>query len=340
MSEILFDAVNPADLTRFARELAAAEPGGLSAFLPNRQVTGTESRTTRVSRTTTAARVRSFDAETPIGRRPVGVAQSKVGLAPVGQKLPLRESEIIALALTAGADLSEVVQAIYDDTQNNVASIVNLVEQWRGQFLFTGAVSIADNGFIQEADYGLAADHNLSVGDLTAPWDGGGDAIADELEWIEQVTADAGEAPVALIGSSLVRRHLLSNPAYAGATGLDLDRVTPATFNALRAEWGLPPFVTYDGAVGGVRNTPATKVALVTASVGETQWGVTAEELELLGSNAVEAASVQQPRIVASSWKSTDPVAIWQKANATVLPVAGDINGLLVAEVLAGTTTS
>lgn len=340
MSELLFDAVKAADLTRFARELAARTDGNLSRFLPNRQVSGTESRTTRVSRTTTKARVRAFDAETPIGKRPVSITQDKVGLAPVGQKLPLRESELIALALTEGADLAEVVQAIYDDTENNVASIINLAEAWRGQFLFTGKVSINDNGFIQEADFGLSADHNLSVGDLTAPWDGAGDAIGDELEWIRKVRAASGEDVVATIGSAKILRQLLSNPVYVEASGLAADRITPATLNAIRSEWGLPEFVVNDDEIAGARVTPEDKVALVTKSVGETQWGVTAEELELFGSNAVDSATKHQPRIVASSWKRTDPVSIWQKANATVLPVAGDINGLFVAQVLAGTTTS
>lgn len=332
MAEILFEAVKPADLTRFARELAAAEPGVLSRYLPNRQIDGVRSRKTTVSRTTTKARVRAFDAETPIGQRPAAATVTEVALAPVGQKLPQSETTILAKALAEG-DMGEVVSALYDDTTNNVAAITNLVEAWRGEFLFSGKVSINDNGFIQEADFGLDASHNLEVTDLDAPWDGGGDALADELDWVAQVREDSGEDPVATIGSTRILRVLVKN---AGYTGEDVDRITLETFNQLRREWGLPPFVVYDLGVGGVRNTPEDKIAIVTRTVGETQWGITAEELELLGSRAVEAATRHQPRITASAWKHTDPVSLWTKANATVLPVAGDINGLFVAQVLAG----
>lgn len=334
MSEILFEAAPVADLTRFARELAAADPDGLVAVLPNRAITGRRSRQVRVSRTTTAAKFRSFDAETPIGKRPVAATVSSVELGPLGQKLPLREQEILDKYLASG-ELAEVVAAVYDDTENNVSSILNRAKQLRGEFLFTGAVSVEENGFIQEADFGLDATHNLAVGDLTAGWDAvGALAIDDEMSWVEQVQDDAAEAVVAIVVSGRVLRAMLRSAQYIAAAQVTNGFITPAQLNAMRSEYGLPPIVVYDGKVGGVRVTPDNKVALVTRTVGEMQWGDTAEGLELIGSNAVDSATVVQPKIVASAWKTTDPVNIWSKANATALPVAGDINGLFVAEVL------
>src|SRR5690606_37529802 len=108
MSELLFENAAPADLTAFTRALAArmdqADGFGVSLarFLPNRIVSGVNSRTTRVSRTQTVARVRAFDAATPLGQRPVAITQAKVGLAPLGQKLPIRETEIIMQAIQSG----------------------------------------------------------------------------------------------------------------------------------------------------------------------------------------------------------------------------------------------
>lgn len=340
MSEILFEAAGAADLTRFARELAARETDPLTGILPNRPIEGYRTRATKVSRTTTAAKFRSFDAETPIGKRPVAATVQSLELAPLGQKLPLREQELLHLAATEGADLAPVVRAVYDDTENNVASILNRALQLRGEFLFSGKVSIDENGFIQEADFGLDASHNLTVGDLDAPWDGGGDALDDELAWIEQVQDETGETVTALVTSSKVARILWSNPQYVAAAGATVDRVSPREFNEIRAAFNLPPIVVCDAKVGGVRVTPDDKVALVTASVGEFQWGDTVEARELFGSNAVDAVSAHAPKIVASAWKSTDPVSVWSKANATGLVVAGDINGLFVAQVLAGTTGS
>ena len=340
MSEILFEGLPVADATRFARELAARETGGLAAFLPNRPIEGFRTRVTRVSRTTQAAKFRAFDAETPIGKRPVASTVSALELAPLGQKLPLREQEILQRALQDGSlEVAPVVDALYDDTENNVAAILNRAEQLRGEFLFSGALVIEENGFIQEADFGLPADHDLAVSDLTAAWDAeGADPLADELEWVDLVREDANAEPVATIGSAKVRRALMANAAYVAAAGALTGRVTVAQFNQVRADMGLPPFVVYDGKVGGVRVTPDDKIAIVTATVGETQWGDTVEGLQLIGSKAVESASVVAPKITASAWETTDPVNLWSKANATALTVAGDINGLFVAEVLAGET--
>src|SRR5690606_2623019 len=199
----------PADLTAFIRALAARMDQGdefgpsLAQFLPNRIVSGVSSRTTRVSRTQTVARVRAFDAITPVGKRPVAIAQAKVGLMPVGQKLPLREHEIILSAIQSG-DYNEVVNAIYDDNANNAGSIHNLVESFRAEFLFSGAIAINDNGVIQEADFGLASGHNLGISDVGTPWSTtSADIIEQELEWVATTQQDA-DAPV--IGAITSRR--------------------------------------------------------------------------------------------------------------------------------------
>lgn len=337
MADILFDPIPVADTTVFARALAAAEPGGLARFLPNRNVNAISSQVARVSRVTRAAQVRAFDAETPIGRRPLSVARSSVDLVPIGEKLPLGERQILMEYLqnqNSDAALDQVRAEVYNDVANTVGAVTNKVEQLRGEFLFSGAISLDENGFIQEADFGLDPSHDLGPGDLSdGAWDAGGDWVTDLTAWVQLVAADSGSQVEAVVVSTAVRNALVRNvrEAYAGANAL-----TGALFQEIWSDSGLPELVVYDGQVGGVRNTPANKIALVTAEVGETQWGLTAEGLELIGSNAVDTAVTAPPALVTSVWRRPDPVGIWTKTNATALPVAGDINGLLVAEVLAG----
>ena len=338
--EILFENAAPADLTSFSRALAArmdtdtSTGPSLAAFLPNRVIRGVKSRTTKVSRTQTKARVRAFDARTPVGKRPVAASALEVGLAPLGNKLPLREQEIILTALQSG-DYDEVVAAVYDDTVNNTAAIHNLIEEFRALFLFTGKVTINDNGFIQEADYGLDASHDLAVGDLTAAWtDPTADLIGDELSWVQTTQQDADAPVVGMITSRAVVNTMMKADQYR-VNGDGSINYSLAAFNAIRAAAGLPPVSIYDKTLEGSRLTPENKIALVTGTVGETQWGDTAEALRLFGSNAIDSQSTDAPAIAAASWITEDPVNIWSKANATALPVAGDINGLFVAEVMA-----
>lgn len=341
MSEILFEAIPAADLTVFAQKIAARETDPLTAVLPNRPIQGFRTRSTKVSRTTTAAKFRSFDAETPIGKRPIASVVQDVQLAPLGQKLPFRESEILSKYLadgagnTANADLKPVVDTVYDDTENNVSAILNRALQLRGEFLFSGKVTINENGFIQEADYGLAAGHQVAVGSITA-WDNAAaDPISDEQAWVDLVQDDAQENVTAVVMSSKVYRTFAKNGAYVNAVSTQLDRITLAQVNEIRAAYNLPPIVICDAKVGGVRVTPVNKIALVTGSVGEFQWGDTLEGIKLFGSKAVESVQAFTPKITASAWIDEDPVTVWSKANATGLVVAGDINGLFVAEVLA-----
>ena len=337
MSEILFDNVNPADATTYARKLATrldSEGVNLAQFLPNRVISGLESKTTRVSRTQTVARFRAFDAVTPVGKRPIAMSTSKVGLAPLGQKLPLREQEILLKALGNG-DYSDIISMVYDDTTNNTSAIHNLMEVLRGQFLFTGKITANDNGFIQEADFGLPALHNLDAAAVGTPWSTTTiDSIEQELAWVQTVEDDADTNVVAMLTSRRVVNTMLKMDVYKTPTSNVVNRSLTA-MNALRTEVGLPPVVIYDKSIAGSRITPDNKIALVTSTVGETQWGDTAEALRLFGSNAIDEQSVDSPAIAASAWISDDPVNVWSKANATALPVAGDINGLFVAEVLA-----
>lgn len=338
--DILFENVSPADATTYTRAWANrldTDPTtgpSLAQFLPNRTISGLKSRMTRASRVQTKARFRAFDAPTPVGQRPVAITVSEVSLAPLGQALPLREQEILLKAQGDGR-WDEVVDAVYDDMRNNATAIHNLIEALRAEFLFTGALSINDNGFIQEADFGLAADHNLDLATVGTAWDDVTiDSIDQEQEWVNKVQQDADAPVVAAVTSQRVLNALMKQEVYRNPTALVVNRSRTA-FNAARVEAGLPPIYTYEKAVDGARLTPDNKIAYVTGSVGETQWGDTAEALELFGSNAIDESNVDQPAIASAAWRTKNPVNVWSQSNATALPVAGDINGLFVAEVLA-----
>lgn len=343
--DILFDNVDPADVTVFTREWANrldTDPTtgpSLAQFLRNRTISGIKSRLTRASRTPVKARWRAFDAPTPIGRRPVAITTTEVALAPLGQTLPLREQEIMLRAQGNG-DWSEIIDAVYDDMRNNATAIHNLIEDARAQLLFTGIVAINDNGIIQEADFGLAEDHNLDLADVGTAWsDTTVDSIDQEQEWVQKIGQDADSPVVAAITSQRVLNALMKQDVYRNPTALIVNR-SQSAFNAARVEAGLPPIFTYEKSIAGQRLTPDNKIAYVTADVGETQWGDTAMALELFGSNAIDEQNTDQPAIASAAWRTKNPVGIWSQSDATALPVIGNIGGLFVAEVLAETVES
>ncbi len=343
----LLQQVDAAGLTQYSRLLAAdldadtTKGPSLATFLPNRTIEGLESVITRVSRTLTTAQFRGWDARTPVGQRPIAVSKSKLELAPLGQMLPIREKEIVLKAI-GDNEYGSLIDITYADARNNVASIRNRMEQLRAALLFTGIVTINENEFIQEADFGLAADHNLSAAQVGDLWsDEATDLIGMELAWKQKVLQDSDETPVATLTSQRVVNAMLAHPSYRLSGGSEAPiNYSMAALNATRTAAGLPPVVVYDKVLHGERLTPDNKIAMITETFGETQWGDTADAIELFGSNAIDEETTDAPAIATSVWRTKNPTQVWTKSESTALPVVGDINGLLVAEVLAETPAS
>jgi len=156
----LWDIVSPADLTVFARTLPDEFPDSLDRFLPDRLIAGIKSRIAKKTRTNVVAQYRAYNAETPIGNRPISVAVTEVLLPPVGHKLMLTEWERLSLdaAHNGGTALDEMVATVYDDVENSVRAVRNRAELARGDFLTDGKFTLAaENGLTIEADFGLAA---------------------------------------------------------------------------------------------------------------------------------------------------------------------------------------
>lgn len=337
----IWDAISPADVTAFARSVPEDITNSLARVLPNRQLTGIKSRSAKRTRTNVAAMYRAYNAETPIGQRPQALTVTEVTLPPVGQKLPLTEAETLELeALRNGGGLDALVESVYDDTETNVRAIRNRIELARGQFLATGAFTLtAENGLTIEADYVLPGDHQVTPGVL---WGAANPTpMTDERVWVQKVIDDSGEVPEFAVTSSRVRNAMLAAPDYRAAAypgaGTSAPSLSIDGLNMVRAAYGLPPLFVYDGRVnvGGVNTRVIADdlFILATASVGETQFGITADAIRLAGSNAVDFTTTDAPGIFAAAYTSVDPVTYWSKATATAMPVAGDINGLLVADV-------
>lgn len=226
--------------------------------------------------------------------------------------------------------------------ENLTVSTRHRVEKARGEFLQTGKISLAENGVVDEADFGLPASHIVTApilwSDPTAP------LVEQEQVWVELVANDAKVRPTRATISRRILTFLTRNEQYRSyfwqfpgsqlGPILNLDHV-----NVVRAQFGLPALNVYEGFVpddagNEVRVIAENRYILTTDNVGETQWGTTAEALELVGSNSVDFTSKRAPGITVFQYKVPDSVVTWTKASSVVLPVAGEINGLLVATVL------
>lgn len=343
MATNIIDLVSDVDLTVFSRQVPEPVENPLSGILPDREVDGRKSKSARHTRKTSTAKYRSYGAEAPIGKRGDSITVQELTLPAISEKLPVDEDLIHRLNESgAKTDIDRLVASAYDDTETLTISIRNRTEQARGQFLTTGKITIAENGVVDEADFGLPVTHKVTApvlwSDPTAP------LVEQEQVWVKIVTRDAKVRPTKATVSERILSYMQRNEQYRAYfwqfPGSQIGPILNAgQVDQVRAQFGLPALNVYEGFVPNdsgaeVRVIADNKYVLTTDTLGETQWGTTAEALELVGKNAIDFASKDAPGITVVQYRVPDPVVTWTKAAAVVMPVAGDIQGLLVADVL------
>lgn len=340
----ILDLVSPAALTFAAREVPEPVENSLAKILPNREIDGIKTQAVRGTRKRFKAQYRSYNAEAPIGQRGGSMTVTEIKLPALSEKLPIDEETIHLLSQGASdAQVAAIRDQIFDDVDNLTVSNRNRVEETRGQFLSTAKVTINENGFTDEADFGLPVSHKATAPTLWGA--AGATPLTNEKAWAKIVRQDALARPTLATTSEAVLDVLAKSEQYrvafwqrdeAFSPTLSLDQV-----NQVRAANGLPPLNIYDGEVPNAAGTGSQRVLaenlfiLTTDTVGETQWGTTAEALELVGSNAVDFSAKDAPGLTVVQYRTPDPVAVWTKVSSVVMPVAGDINGLFIGTVLA-----
>ncbi len=337
---ILYDLVDPAELTGYVRELPVPAEIGLNRYLPDREIDDIEAIIDRVSRTNRAAKFRAWDAETPVGKRD-SFSRDRVGLPPLGQKTMIGEFERLQLQRLQGASTDALTRAIYDDVDLNARAVQIRVELARGDVLTDGKFTLtAENGLTIECDFAVPGTHIVSTA-VSWATHASADVVGDLQTWLDVYEDDGGPCG-RIVVSKTVLRHMLQNAglrALANANGIIPSQINQTQLNSLLEVNGLPPIEVYNGRfdVDGVttRAIPVDKICFLPenpADLGYTAWGMTAEALELVEAQklSLEAA----PGLVAVVMKTDDPVSRWTKVGAVAMPIIVNPNRLLVADVV------
>lgn len=343
----LWDIISPSDLTAFSRRYAAdlPQPQGLllNQVLPDVTVRSNRVRVRSLTRTLRAAKFRVWDAENYIAGRPFTLSVSELELPPLGQKIPITEREILELALANVDPNGDVAATIYDDAETNVRATLARMELARGDLLTDGKVTINENGIATlEADFALTGAHKPTAAIL---WSNTATAtpLADEQAWVQQMIDDGSPAPETAVTSRRVFNFLRNNAEYRAAFASNVNASTPALrpdqLNDVRSDFGLPPIMIYDTKVDvdgvSTRPIPDTKYILVAPDAGESQWGITAQALEVAAGNADPAFTRNDaPGIFTAAYKETgERVKRATSTHAVGMPVLFDKSRLLSATV-------
>lgn len=327
----IYDLADPQELVGFVRNIPLPQ-FTLKRFLPNVLVDDIEYRFTRGDFSEQdAAQYRAFDAEAPIGTRP-GIARVAGQLPPISKKMVLGEEATLRLRKLqgqAGVD-QKLVNQIFDDAYNLAYSIEARIEVARAELLFTGKVTINENGVAATLDFVYAGDQLPAAPGVL--WTTTSSDIIGYLtdRVTEYQTRTGGERPGVILTSTAVRSAMLKNTqiaALAASLAGAPQRVTTSRLNDVLNDFDLPPVEVNDVAikVGGVRTriTPVNKIALLPApgggtKLGRTFWGVTAEAIKL--AEARQISVDEAPGMVAVVTEEDDPVATWTKVAGISIP--------------------
>lgn len=334
------DYVAPAELTGYVRAATAdmdANQFTLSQWLPSQNIDDLQYRFTSGGEgLAEAATFRAYDAESPIGSRP-GINRVTGELPPISRKLRLGEYD----RLRQRRANAQITDAIFSDAERMTRAVMARIEMARGQALYAGSVTISENGVIATVSFGRAGGHTVAPGTL---WTTVATAtpLQDLMTWRDTYVATNGSEPGAILTSRrvmalMMRNAEMRNLVFPAANQPSL--VTESSVNQALAAYGLPPIFVYDAQVrvngSATRVIPDDRLVLLPApgtpdgsDLGATLFGTTAESLE-----PEFGLTGNEPGVVAGSYSTKDPVAVWTKAAAIALPVLANPNLTLAADV-------
>lgn len=322
------EEIKPVTLTVFAREIAERyDADGLFAdVFPNHYVADTTFTWTQGERLNEVAEFRAFDAETPIGDGAGGVSRI-AQLAPLGLKKRFSEYEKIR---KSSPNSAESVQAAGERIAAEVAqATVNRVALLRGEALATGRLSIRENEFKQDVNFGRRPDFTTTAAN---PWDGASaDPLADIEAWVTAFSDANGDVPDRIFASRKIA-VALTRALYEGLSGNKPAVFTQSNANEILAGNGFPTVTVNDRRFAGRRLLPEDTVVLAsTNGAGATAWGQTAEADD---PRYGLAGATDLPGLVVGAYEEDDPYTKWIRANAIALPILGNPDLTLAATVL------
>ena len=275
-----------------------------------------------------SAEVHAFDTETQLASREA-IEKGVASLALIKRKIKIAEKEIIKINNPrTSAELDFVLSQLYNDAEKMSDAVKVRVEAMRMELLSTGKIAINENKVKVTVDYKVPSGNKKSF-----TWQSPStDKPLDDLTTLaDAVESESGYRPTRALTSRKVAKAICNCDSVRKAIhGVNSDKiVTLAALNELLTQLDLPQIVVYEGkykketAKGytTVRYFPENVISMFgDETLGETIYGLTAEEVKLIGDGKMEEASVLDNKIFVGTYTSIDPVGEFTKAVATALP--------------------
>lgn len=275
-----------------------------------------------------SASVHAFDTETELASREV-LQKGAAELALIKRKIAIGEREIIAINNPRmDSEQKALVMELFKDGDKMVNSVQTRIEAMRMELLSSGKINVKENGVSITLDYSVPGGNKK-----TFDWSDPDTAKPlEDIKTLADAVEDAsGTKPTRILTSSKVLNKILACESVKKAIfGVNFDKIaTRKDLNSLLESMELPQVAVYNakykvqnanGKYTTKRYFPENILSMFAENaLGETIYGLTAEEIELLGSNKMEEAKMVG-NIFVGVEKEGDPVRRYTKAVATALP--------------------
>lgn len=257
----------------------------------------------------------------------------------VDEELRQELNKVIESGNTAYIDA--VINRVFDDegTLIDAASVAR--ERMRMMLLTTGTISMESNGQVYSYDYGLDEAQKPTV---TKSWsDPSADIIEDIRTWQDEREDETGVRPTRAILNRKTFSYILKNTQIKNAVwGND----TSAPINENKAKAYLLDELDLDIVVYTKRykdEQGATKkfvpddtfVLLPPGALGNTWFGTTPEESDLMASSTVDNVAITDTGVAVTTMRRADPVNVETKVTQICLPSFESADQIVIADVIA-----
>ena len=237
--------------------------------------------------------------------------------------------------------IDAVMNRIFDDSTTLLEAARVARERMRMQLITTGEISLASNGQAYDYDYGLDAS-TQKVNAATAWTNNNADIISDIRGWQDAIEDATGIRPNRAVCSRKTWSYMLKNlPIKKTIAGLSdgTEYLSDAKLRTYLTE-ELDMTVTIyskrfmnDSGVAAKYIPDDTFILLPPGNLGNTWFGTTPEESDLMSSSTVENVAIVDTGVAVTTIKQSDPVNVEIKVTQICLPDFPTADQIVIADV-------
>lgn len=254
----------------------------------------------------------------------------------------LRQELNMVLETGNQAYIDAVTRRVFADETRLLEGARARREEMRMMALTTGAIAITANGQDYAYDYGMPADHKVTV---STSWNdyNNSDPIEDMRQWMDKVEDDTGVRPARGILTRKTWGYLRRNQkiiksifvlSNGQTTALSDSRLTQYLSDELQLELVIYGKRYTDDTGSATQFVPDDTVVLFPSGVLGTTWfGTTPEESDLMGGK-VANVSITDLGVAVTTVQKTDPVNVETKVTMICLPSFETADSVIIADVV------